>query len=334
VSDGRRVDKLLVQRFAGDLERLVPPGARLGIAVSGGADSLGLLLLACAARPTDIEAATVDHGLRSESAAEAAMVTSVCGSAGVRHTILKPDWRDKPITQLQEKARAARYGALGRWAGERRISAILTGHHREDQAETLLMRLSRGAGVRGLAAMRPSGAVPGHPSIKLLRPVLDWSRADLNALCVAAGILPVEDPSNHDEGFERVRVRKALETLAWLDAEAVARSAANLAQADEALDWTARQEWNSAVSRTDAGVHYTPVGPVEIRRRVVGGIIAELATEGDTELRGRELDRVLDILTAGASGTLRGVLCSGGQQWSFRPAPPRSRLPANVQQKD
>jgi tRNA(Ile)-lysidine synthase len=109
----------LVERFRSDLDSLIPPDARLGLAVSGGPDSLALLLLAAAARPGKIEAATVDHGLRPESRAEAETVAWICERLRVPHAILTIDWPSLPKTALQEKAREARYAALGRWLRER-----------------------------------------------------------------------------------------------------------------------------------------------------------------------------------------------------------------------
>src|SRR5262245_4822549 len=131
-----------IDRFAADLDALIPPGARIGIAVSGGPDSLALLLLAAKARPNAIEAATVDHGLRPESADEAAMVASLCNRLGVPHRVLPADWSEPPISNVQSEARAMRYRLLNDWAIERGLAAIATGHHADDQAETLLMRLS------------------------------------------------------------------------------------------------------------------------------------------------------------------------------------------------
>src|SRR3954452_12256106 len=138
----------LIDRFRGDLDALIAPGERLGVAVSGGPDSLALLLLAAAARPGAIEAATVDHALRPESRGEAEMVAQICGRLGVPHAILTVEWAEPPASAILERARAARYQLLAVWANERKLGAVVTGHHADDQAETLLMRLNRGAGVR------------------------------------------------------------------------------------------------------------------------------------------------------------------------------------------
>jgi|KBSSwiStaDraftv2_1062776.scaffolds.fasta_scaffold96539_2 tRNA(Ile)-lysidine synthase len=325
-----RPEPELLDRFRSALDALIDPGARVGIAVSGGPDSMALLLLAAETRPGLVEAATVDHALRPESAAEAEMVAQVSAALGVPHTILRIEWDVPPATGLQEQAREVRYGALDRWARERGLSAIVTAHHLDDQAETLVMRLARGAGVRGLAGMRQAATVPGS-DVPLLRPLLSWRRVELAQICADAGIEPVADPSNSDEQFERVRVRRALADAEWLYPEAIAASAGNLAEADAALRWAADEEWDRAVDANASEITYRPdSAPPEIRRRIVGRAVASLATEGNgTELRGRELDRLLDTLDGGGKATLRGVICKGGAEWRFVPAPKRTRPVTN-----
>jgi len=316
-------DPALVARFASDLDRLAPAEATLGLAVSGGPDSVALLLLAAAARPGKVQAATIDHGLRTESAAEAAMVADLCGRLGVPHAKLDAQWKTKPETAIQERARIERYRLLGQWAADRDLYAIVTGHHLDDQAETLLMRLNRGAGARGLAGMRPAAALPGAKG-RLLRPLLGWRRSELEAICAAAGVTPVDDPSNSDQQFERARVRRGISAADWLDPEAIARSAAHLAQADVALHWAVDKEWDAQVERSDKEIVYRPAAPLEIRRRVARRSVAALATEGaGNPLRGRELDRLVAMLSKGGRGTVRGVACTGGDSWRFAPAPAR-----------
>src|SRR5205814_6332629 len=121
-------DPALVVRFAGGLGALSAADARIGCAVSGGPDSLALLLLAAAARPGFIEAATVDHALRAESRAEAEMVADLCQRLGIAHTILTARWNEHPQAAIQERARSERYRLLGYWAEERGLSALATAH--------------------------------------------------------------------------------------------------------------------------------------------------------------------------------------------------------------
>lgn len=312
-----------VERFARNLDRLVPKGERIGLAVSGGADSLAMLLLAAAARPGEVEAATVDHGLRPEAEGEALHVAQICEQLGVPHTILKAEWEEPPSSAIQEKARAERYRLLRQWAAGQSLAALAAAHHQSDQAETLMMRLVRGAGVRGLAGMRAVRPL-GAKGLRLVRPLLGWSREELERICADAGVEPVADPSNDDDSFERVRVRKALASADWLDSKALARSAANLAAADSALEWATDAEWKRAVRKTGASLTYSPSAPFEIRRRIASRAVSLLATEGTGQpLRGAEIDRLVAVLAAGRKATLRGVLANGGEQWRFSRAPKR-----------
>jgi tRNA(Ile)-lysidine synthase len=315
----------LLDRFRADLAALIEPGTPFGLAVSGGPDSLALLLLAAAVRPGEIAAATVDHGLREGSYEEAEAVADICEQLGVPHAILAIEWDISPGSAIQEKAREVRYGALAAWMQECKLPAVATAHHLDDQAETLVMRLNRGAGVRGLSGMRPLASVPGHPDLRLVRPLLGWRQADLAAVCAAASVRPFADPSNEDHRHERVRVRKALAEADWLDPEALARSASNLADADDAVEWAAAMEWTRFATFSEDEVAYRPSNaPAEIVRRIVARAIEELGTEGEPgDLRGRELDRLIAELEAGRISTLRGVRCEGGAEWRFTPARPR-----------
>jgi tRNA(Ile)-lysidine synthase len=283
---------------------------------------MALLLLAAAARPGTVEAATVDHRLRSASGAEAEFVADICRKLEVPHAILMAQWDRKPETALQERARTERYRLLALWGNERGISQVLTAHHADDQAETLLMRLNRGSGVRGLAGMRAVRTI--DQDVRLVRPLLSWRRSELERICKNAGIQPIHDPSNQNESFERVRVRKGLADGAWLDPAAIARSAAYLGDADAAIGWATDAEWERGVHEGSDAIVYRPArAPTEILRRIVASAVIRLASEGEAELRGKEIDGLLDALTAGSRATLRGVLCSGGAEWRFTRAPKR-----------
>lgn len=315
-------DAALVDRFRADLDALIEPGAKLGLAVSGGPDSLAMLLLAAAARPGEVEAATVDHGLRPESRAEAEMVATLCETLGVSHATLAIEWDLPPTRAIQEQARSVRYGALAAWLRDRELGALLTAHHLDDQAETMLMRLNRGSGVRGLAGMRRRSPLPGDPDQLLVRPLLGWRRCELEEICAMAGVPPATDPSNKDAKFERVRIRRGLAGADWLDQQAIARSASHCADADDAVEWAASIEWSRSVTRREDELVYRPSdAPAEIVRRIVARAVAELGTEGDpADLKGRELDRLIADLETGETASLRGVRCSGGPEWRFTPA--------------
>ena len=187
------------------------------------------------------------------------------------------------------------------------------------------MRLARGAGVRGLAGIRPRSTVPGAPDLALVRPLLGWCRSELQAICSDAGLTPADDPSNDDSQFERVRMRRAIAGADWIDPQALARSASHLAAADDALEWAVDEEWRARVDEEAGRILYRPSdAPTEIRRRVAARAVRELGTEGPVdELRGRELDRLVAELQGGRPATLRGVRCSGGGEWVFVRAPAR-----------
>lgn len=278
---------------------------------------MALLLLANAALPGRVEAATVDHGLRAESASEARMVASVCAAIDVPHTVLPVQLAGG---NLQAEARAARYKALAGWLDERKLSALTTAHHADDQAETLLMRLNRASGVAGLAGVRARGSLPGT-TLLLLRPLLGWRRAELAEIIAAAGIEPVQDASNVDDRFDRARLRKAMADAHWLDIPAIAASAVNLADADAALDWAAEREWADSVTWADGSARYRANAPRAVAVRVIARIVAEM---GALPPRGSQLARLFDTLLAGKTATIANIMAkpeSGG--WRFNLAPPR-----------
>ena len=315
-------EKVLTARFAAALDALWPgltdnADLKLGLAVSGGPDSLALLLLAHEALPGRVAAATVDHGLRAESAAEAAIVAQVCAGVGVEHAML-------PVTvaegNVQSQARAARYAALSEWAGPAGLAALATAHHADDQAETLLLRLNRGSGVAGLAGVRARGLVPGT-KLALLRPLLGFRRAELADVVSAAGIEAASDPSNEDDRFDRARLRKALAGADWLEVPALAASASHLADADVALDWAAQREWAECVIRAPMGLTYRPQAPRAVALRVIARIVRELDGE---EPRGGAVARVFESLLARETcsiGDLVARVTPAG--WNFSKAPAR-----------
>jgi tRNA(Ile)-lysidine synthase len=295
-------------------------GFRVGIALSGGPDSLALLILAAAAGPA--MALTVDHGLRTDSAAEAETAGTVAASLGVPQRIARVSVADGG-EGLQGEARRARYAALGDWARREGLSAILTAHHADDQAETMLMRLSRGAGLSGLTGIRPARPlVEGDPAGPwLLRPLLGWRKAELEAIVAAAGITPARDPSNHSERFDRTAARALLAAHPWLDPIRFSSSANHLRDADDALEATTDRLLADAVSVSGDTVRFTPGdAPREIVRRALRRLFSgHFGAHPD----GPGLDRLMATLATGGTATLGPVLAKGGPVWSLRPAPPR-----------
>ncbi len=270
--------------------------------------------------------ATVDHGLRPESKAEAFSVGALCSARGIPHDILQVQLA--PGAAVQERAREARYAALGDWAARNGLSGVATAHHADDQAETLIMRLSRGAGVRGLAAMRNRSLLPGRPDCMLLRPLLGWRQSELGEIVEAAGIEPVSDPSNSDLRFERSRVRACLLGLPDFDTLAVAASARHLAEADAAIEWAAERSFAS-VQSSGAALLWSPYdAPRVVALRVLERILAAL---GGSVPRGNALARWHDRLAAGEIATLAGIRGNGRKmEWHFEPAPPPRSPPASA----
>ncbi len=313
-------DPALVERFSHDLARLWPQGARsgaLGLAVSGGGDSLALLLLAQAARPGAAMAVTVDHGLRTASADEAAGVARICAAMAMPHTTLKVTLA---AGNMQAEARAARYAAMAAWMAKQGVAALATAHQADDQAETLLLRLNRASGVAGLAGVRARGVLPGT-RLPLLRPLLGWRRAELAGLVAAAGLVAVDDPGNHDARYDRARLRMVLAGADWLDVPALAASAGHLADADAALDWATAREWAETVSRTGLGICYRPQAPRGVALRVLARIVTEL---GGAPPRGAALARLFDSLLAGQPASIGDLVARPGPDgWSFQAAPRR-----------
>lgn len=307
----------LTARFAADLAPLWTGEGALGLAVSGGPDSLALLLLAHAALPGQVAAATVDHGLRPANAAEAAMVAALCQRLGVPHATL-------PVTlaegNVQAEARAARYAALAEWMGANDLTALATAHHADDQAETLLLRLNRGSGVAGLAGVRARGQVLGT-RLPLVRPLLGWRRAELAGIVTAVGLTAADDPSNHDDRFDRARLRKALAGADWLDIPSLAASAAHIADADAALDWATVREWQDCVTRAPLELVYRPQAPRAIALRVLSRIVTEL--DGETP-RGSAVARLFESLVARQPASIGNLVARPlPEGWSFSRAPKR-----------
>lgn len=211
------------------------PGV-IGVAVSGGSDSLALLYLLDEWRRDggpDLRAATVDHGLRAEAAAEAAEVARICAGLGIAHDTLTWGGHDG-AGNLPDRARRARYALLAEWARGHGIADIAVGHTEDDLAETFLMRLARGAGVDGLAAMRDRWSQAG---VTFHRPLLGLGREHLRDFLRARGVAWVEDPTNSDTAYERARTRAALGALALLgiDTATLAATARKMAGTRAAL---------------------------------------------------------------------------------------------------
>lgn len=263
----------------------VPAGQKpgpIGVAVSGGGDSLALMALMAdwaGAQGATLHAVTVDHGLRAGAASEAAQVALQAEALGVPHQILR--WTGKVQGNLQDAARRARRTLVADWARGLGLGAVALGHTQDDQAETVLMRLARGSGVDGLAAMAP---VRHSDGMVWLRPLLDVPRAALREELQARGLTWVEDPSNADPRFDRVRARQALAVLAplGLDAARLAETAAAMRLARQALGQVAAGAVATLMRMTDTGdVAIDSAGlaaqPQDLRERLVAQVLCTLS---------------------------------------------------------
>ncbi len=321
-ADPVRSDRFRAQHAALLAVAGLPEGAAIGVALSGGPDSVALLILAASCAIGPVRAMTVDHGLRADSAAEAVATGRIAEAFNVPHAIARVSVA-RGGEGLQGEARRARYAALGDWARREGLAAILTAHHADDQAETLLMRLSRGAGLPGLSGIRPARlldeADPQGPW--LLRPLLGWRKAELEAIVAAAGIEPARDPSNHSDRFGRTAARTLLASVPWLDPIRLSASASHLRDADDALEAMTDRFLAEALTSEHSMVRLVPgETPREIVRRALQRLFsAHFGAHPD----GPGLYRLMATLAAGGTATLADILARGGPAWTFRPAPPR-----------
>ncbi len=308
----------LDSHFAGVMGDLLGPEFpdEIGLAVSGGGDSMALLTLAhnwTRHMGVGLRVVTVDHGLRPESGAEAALVAAECAALGHRYDVLR--WQGWDGSgNLQEAARTARLRLIGRWRGG--LRHVLMAHTLDDQAETVLMRLARGSGVDGLAGMADRRFVPQATEdggFWLMRPLLTVRRAELRHYLTVLKGAWVEDPSNADRRFDRVRMRQALEVLAplGLDAAALAETAGRMARAQAALRARAAEAATRAVrvQHGDLLMDRDALAALEAETRLrllAGGL--QYVSGQVYRPRARALAAAADRVLSGGSASLHGCL--------------------------
>lgn len=297
----------------------------LVLAVSGGPDSTALMWLAARwrrarRRGPRLVAVTVDHGLRPESGQEAQEVARLARTLGIEHRTLV--WRGrKPRTGLQDAARQARYRLLGQAASLVGAGHVLTAHTLDDQAETVLIRLARGSGIAGLAAMRRVSPLPfaGAPA-ELVRPLIDVPKARLLATLRAARLPYADDPSNRDPRFTRARLRQLMPALAseGLTGERLAQLARRAQRVELALDALvdhAAQALSPVPWSSRGPIRLAADGfsilPAEVALRLLGHVVGQVGDEGPVELG--KLEALYDDLRQAPAGgrfrrTLAGAL--------------------------
>jgi tRNA(Ile)-lysidine synthase len=328
--------------FFSDFARL----PSLVLAVSGGPDSIALMVLAARWRGSvksgpKLVAVTVDHRLRAESKREAAAVAQLARKLKIAHRTLR--WTgNKPKTGLPQAARLARYRLLGEAAHSAGASHVLTAHTLDDQAETVIIRMSRGSGLTGLAAMARESNLPGGQagSIRLARPLLGIPKARLIATLRVAKIPYADDPTNRDPRFTRARLRKLMPHLAeeGLDARRLALLASRLKRADAAIEAVVDQAFEFLARDAPAPslIAFDAAGclilPGEIVLRVIGRAIAKVGDEGPVELAKLEaLKAALDGAAKAGNRRFRRSLAGAlvtldKQQITVERAPARHKM--------
>ena len=293
------------------------PAPLLALAVSGGADSMALALMAAAwagTRGGEAVALTVDHRLRPESGAEAAAVANALNGRGIRHEILTLG-ACLPAAGVENAARAARYKALTERCRSLGALRLLTAHHADDQAETVLLRLSRGSGPDGLAGMAPARNLG---DVMLLRPFLSVTPDRLRATCTAAGLAWFDDPTNAGDGNARGRLRRVGGLLAaeGLTARTLARAAGRAAAQRRLLDRLTADLLGSAVALSPWG--YADIDPApfaaadpELAGRGLARVLATVGG-GAHPPRWEGLSRMAARVAAGEGGTLAGCVLRRG----------------------
>lgn len=290
--------------------------ARLAVAVSGGSDSMALLHLLqdwSRAGGPEIRAVTVDHQLRPEAVDEARRVAAICRDLGVGHqTLVWQGWDGSGNTS--DQARRARYALMAEWATTQDIAHIALGHTAEDQAETLLMRLARQAGLDGLAAMAQSWR---QEEVTFHRPALGLGRSDLRDDLRRRGVAWVDDPSNEDDTYRRTLARQAMAVLTPLGVttQGLAQVAGHLAEARRTLGYYASREASRIAGFAAGDVTLDRAGfgdlPPDIARRILQASMRWISGAG-YGARGPAVERALADVRAGKGMTLHGCRLTVG----------------------
>lgn len=292
-------------RLVGLIREGLPDDRTIGVALSGGGDSTALLRL-CLRAGLRVEAVTVDHALRPDSAEEARVVGAACSELGVRHEVRL--WRHGAVPgNLMDAARRARIALIAGWARDRGIGTVALGHTGDDQAETFLMGLGRAAGIAGLSGMRPAWQEAG---VQFLRPLLAAGRQELRDWLSAEGIGWVDDPTNENDRFTRVRARKALAALAPLGITGarLAEVVGHLAQVQEALRAQVTAAGARVIRHAAGALQFSPgihEEPAEVRRQLVAQALRWLSG-ADNAPRAAELERLIAAMVETRQATLAG----------------------------
>lgn len=285
----------------------------LAVAVSGGGDSMALAILLAewaGDKGIQIHAITVDHGLRAEAADEAKFVAKTLKPYGIKHKIL--NWEgEKPSTKIQELAREARYKLMADYCAQKKITHLFLAHHGQDQIETILFRMAKGTGMDGLIGMRPVHVLEN--GLTLLRPLLTVSHSDLIATLEARKIGWIEDPSNENHKYARVRIRNIIDVLEkeGLTPARMMSLSSRIDQSIELIDYLIDSEYKRNILYIDTQrieINYKSFLdlPLDGRARVLKRIISDLHPHKKYPARLEDIERLAHKMTANFKGATLG----------------------------
>lgn len=291
------------EKFSGLMSFLnidfLPQEKNIAVAVSGGADSLALSVLLsdwCKEKEIKLHALTVDHGLRPESASEAKYVAKILKPFGVKHKTLLWDGV-KPDTKIQEAARDARYALMSNYCHKNKIRFLFLGHHGQDQIETIIFRMAKGTGLDGLAGMRPTTILEN--GLRLVRPLLSLSHQDLCDTLKSRNIDWVEDPSNQNDKYARVRIRNIISVLEkeGLTPNRISTLSDRITQSIELIDYLIDKEYNSLILYNDTKrieINYSSfLGlPFDGKTRTIKKVIASFMPHKKYPARLEDIERL------------------------------------------
>ncbi len=290
------------------------PGTTILVAVSGGADSLAL---ASAANfegrklKLNVAAVIIDHGLQLGSDKVAKKAKSRCESLGIEQVVIEKVTVRQSGDGLEAQARESRYKGIEKVRSKLGASWVLVGHNLNDQAETVLLGLARGSGLRSIAAM-----VKVDPDRKLMRPFLDISSADLRKACKDQGIEYWNDPHNSDDRFLRVKVRKLAEnlekTLGPGFAAALARTAEIARESDEALSLLAKElavkaRAKSTASKAQFDIEPLRLAPAALRRKAIHQICLDAGAKNLSRAQVLQIEQLITAWKGQKSSVISGI---------------------------
>lgn len=304
---------MIYSRFCQDILSDIK-GAKVAVAVSGGSDSMALCVLLdrfAQEYGGELYAVTIDHQLRNDSSSEAAKVKEILRTLGINHQII-PWTGPKPTSNIQEEARISRYNLLTDYCYSYNIDYLATGHQKNDQAENFIIRAEHGSGIYGLAGIP---RIREFNKIKIIRPLLSFGKHELQEFLKSQNIEWIEDPSNLNEKFARVRVRNILNQYPeWIDK--LTTLSENLSRVKDCVEYTLNKSMEELVEFYPEYITIIQDGfnelPQEIRFRMMLKILQSFGVN-PKPARGERIEALLAKIELGKTfkaSTLSGCLIS------------------------